>query len=132
MRRLIVVVAVSAALLGCAGQQLQKGLGDAIGTNINTLVYKWGYPNSKREMMGQTIYVWTNAFSSSYVVPQTQTTTGYVGTTPIYGTTTSYTTQTINAQCVIEVGVDDDDTIQNFQYRGNQVGCQPYASRLMQ
>ncbi len=129
MRRLL-VVAVSAALLGCAFERLENGLNELLGTNINTLVYKWGHPNSKREIMGKTVYVWTNASTSSYVVPQTKITTDYVGTKPIYGDTISYTSQTINARCVIEIIVDDNEIIENWVFSGKPARCWNYATRL--
>ena len=130
MWRLIVVVAVSSVLLGCAAsKRLEQGLNAVIGMNISTLVYKWGYPNSERKIMGKTIYVWKDSYTRSYVVPQKQTTKGTVGYTRYSETTTTYITETINVQCVIEVIVDDNDIIQQWQVNDKD-SCNSYASRL--
>ncbi len=80
--------------------------------------------------MGHKIYVWGSSSTSMAYVPQTSYTSAYVGNIPIQGYTTSGSFVPMTASCVIEVTVDADNDIVNWQFHGNQAGCAPYANRL--
>lgn len=57
--------------------------------------------------------------------------TGNIGTTPIYGTATTYGSESVQGKCKITVEVDEKNTIKKWPGEGNMFGCQVYANRLI-
>lgn len=119
-------------LSSCALQTLEKGLPYLVGEPIESAINVLGLPNVKTEMAGYTIYEWGNQHSATIPLMQANTsyTSGTVGTTPVYGSTTSYTTNyvPVNYQCRIKLAVDANGLIERWEYFGNQGGCQYYAN----
>ncbi len=109
---------------------MEEGLNALNGKPITTAVSVLGYPDGQQEFGGDKIYIWSRNFQSSYTLPQTATTTGYVGNTPVYGTTTYYQTHTANYSCKIKLAVGPDDRIKHWEYQGNPGGCGGYARSL--
>ena len=130
--KIIRLVLLSALLSSCALQTLKEGLPYLVGQPIESAVNVLGLPNTKMEMAGYTIYEWSNQYSSTIPITQANTTytSGNAGTTPVYGTTTSYSTNyvLVNNRCRIKLAVSEDDIIQRWEYFGNQGGCQYYAN----
>ena len=103
-----------------------------MGKPIDSAVDVLGLPNSKMEIAGYTVYIWSNQRSGSVPIYNTNTayTSGTVGTTPVYGTTTTNTVNyvPVSYQCEIKLSVDSQNTIRRWEYYGNQGGCQRYAN----
>ena len=77
------------ALAGCATfKNMEEGLHALMGKSDKEAFSVLGYPNSKQEFSGDTVYIWGRSNSGTMFLPQTMATTGYVGNTAVYGTTT--------------------------------------------
>lgn len=110
--------------------QMEKGLDALMGKSEQTSFSVLGYPSSKQEFGGDVVYTWFLNQSGTVFVPQTSTTTGYVGRTPIYGTTTYTQAMPVNYSCVIKIIARTDGTLKTWEYNGNIGGCTPYINRL--
>ena len=85
------------------------------------------------------MYEWDNSYSATIPLYSTSTsnTTGNVGGTPFYGTTTNSNVNYVPAHfhCRIKLQVDSDNIIRRWEYFGNEGGCRYYANgvkRLIQ
>lgn len=105
-------IAIAMCLTGCATQQLNTGLQKLVGMPVDVLVSDWGYPSAQREIMGQTLYIWSND--------------GGVVAVPLYGGGAFAGRLT----CTIEVAVNDDKIITHYQWNGNNGGCAAFARRI--
>jgi hypothetical protein len=56
--RIVVVAVLGFGLTGCVTEQMNRGLGFMDGENTQYEVGRLGYHDAKREMLGDTIYVW--------------------------------------------------------------------------
>lgn len=118
MRKLVVLLClVSFILCGCASEKaLQQHLNSLVGISEVQLTTKYGIPD-KVYQLGNTKYV-SYAFSSSYYVPQSQSSDiyGYGNYATI--NTQNYGGYTINRSCVITFIVENSRVI-NWRYQGN-------------
>lgn len=129
--RLGVCLLGTLVLTGCATfSNLEDGLNGLVGRPEREAFRALGYPNTKEEFGNETVYVWGRRSSGTYYVPQTSTTTGYVGTKPVYGTTTYNQPMSYDYNCTIKVIVDADRYIKTWEYDGNLGGCSAYIQRL--
>lgn len=117
-------------LPGCVMTNMEEGLNALNGKPITTAVSVLGYPDGQQAFGGDKVYIWSRNFQGSYTLPQTATTTGYIGNTPVYGTTTYNQTHTANYNCQIKLAVGPDDRIKHWEYQGNPGGCGGYARSL--
>jgi hypothetical protein len=131
MRKVTIATAtLLTALVGCATfGQLEEGLNALVGRSESEAFSAFGYPNGKQEFGADTVYVWGRSQNTTMFLPQTQTTTGYVGTTPVYGTTTSTQAIPMNFNCTIKIIVNS-GRIKTWEYDGNMGGCESYIKRL--
>lgn len=133
MRRLLVVLA-GLLLPACAFNTLNKGLPYLVGQNIDSAVNVLGLPNQQVQIGSYTVYIWDNRYSATIPIynTRTSTTTGSVGSMPLYGTTTSSTIDyvPVQYQCQIKLQVDSNNIVQRWEFFGNQGGCQFYANRV--
>src|ERR1035438_21011 len=113
MKRIIGLLAVAFGLTGCASDELNKGLGFMAGQNIEFAVSRLGHPDNKREMLGDTIYIWSTSQNADLVTTTTSTTMGSVGTVPGYGTTMGMAFVPANSKCTIQFAVETDGTIKS-------------------
>lgn len=118
------------ALSGCATQQLDRGLQGLLGHNIQEVVAIWGYPDAQREVMGDTVYIWSTNQNVSMPLMTSSTTTGHIGGTPVYGTTSQLQFVPMAFACTVQLAVNPDRMIKNYQWEGNQGGCRRYSSRF--
>jgi hypothetical protein len=132
MRRILAVVGLALGLSGCLSDQMNTGLSFMVGQNIQFAVSRLGYPDGQREMLGDTIYVWSTSREVNLPMMTTSTTTGSVGTVPIYGQTMSTQFVPANFNCTIELGAGPDNIIKSWQWSGNIGGCMQYARALQQ
>lgn len=112
MRKITILWFAMGALAGCATQKLNNGLQAMIGQPVQILVNEWGYPDSQREIMGATLYVWSNEGGAMAV--------------PLYGGGVFAARLT----CTVQVAVDKAGIITSYQWSGNNGGCAPLARRL--
>lgn len=101
VNRGIVLVVLVAALAGCAGDVIQKGMSEMLGQPLSAVVSKIGMPNDERVIANQKVYTW---YSSSF------------------DEGTQY-------QCKIRV-IMAGDLIGSFDFEGNNGTCMRYAARL--
>ncbi len=130
MRRVILALIAALGLTGCVAQNLNDGLKGLMGQNIQAAVARLGYPDGQRTMLGDTIYVWSSNHSAVIPLTSTNTTVGTVGSTPVYGTTTSTEWVPANYNCTIQIATDDAGTMKRYQWNGNMGGCAQYARAL--
>lgn len=79
------------------------------------------------EIMGDTIYIWSTNRNAILPMNTTTTTTGMVGTTPIYGTTNAMHFVPVAYSCTVQIATTPDGTIKNYQWEGNEGGCRRSA-----
>lgn len=119
------------ALSGCATfGNMEEGLNALMGKPDKEAFSVLGYPNSKQEFGGDVVYVWGRSSSGTMYLPQTTTTTGYVGNTPVYGTTTYNQPVAYNHNCTIKLAVGPDGLLKHWEYDGNIGGCTSYIKKL--
>lgn len=126
----IVIIALF-SLLGCTSfSVLDEELPKYTGRHIDSLVEKLGYPNDQTEIMGKTVYIWTNDKTHVSITPTTTTSTGYVGADSVYISSTDYSTSVYNLSCTTRIFVDHNGIIQNAEYNGNNGACYTYSNKL--
>lgn len=108
----IAVFAAIALLAGCATQRLNSGLQKVIGEPVDVLVSAWGYPADERQIMGRTLYIWSNDGGAMAV--------------PMYGGGVF----AARLQCQVQVSVNEQRVVTSYQWSGNNGGCAPFARRL--
>jgi len=129
-RKIVLLAVAGVALSGCVFQRMDTGLRNLVGQDIHAAVNAIGYPNGQRQILGDTIYVWSTRSDATFIMPTTSTTAGMVGNVPIYGTTTSYQAVSGTYACTIEIAVDASNRIKRYEWKGNVGGCSSYANRL--
>lgn len=129
MRFKIVISAF--VLAGCATfSNMEAGLNALMGRPDRQAFEVLGYPTTKQEFGGDTVYTWSVSRSGAIVTPQTATTTGYVGNKPVYGTTTYSQVTPVNYSCTIKIAAGPDGSLKNWEYDGNPGGCGALSDRL--
>ena len=130
MNRLLCVILCVILLNGCVSQNMTKGLNNLVGKHIRAAVERLGYPDAKREMLGDTIYLWGKSQNTVVPMSSVSTTTGSIGSYPMYGTTTSTNYVPVNYNCTIQIIVDSNEIIKSWSWSGNMGGCSSYATAL--
>jgi hypothetical protein len=122
---------LSIMLSGCATfGQMEEGLQALMGKSEQIAFSVLGYPSNKQEFSGDIVYIWYLNQSGIIAMPQTATTTGYIGTTPVYGSTTYMQQIPVNYSCTIKLIASGDGMLKKWEYNGNIGGCTPYINRL--
>lgn len=131
MRNVLASILLITCLASCATfGQLETGLKSLMGHDAQTAFDALGYPSGKMNFGTDTVYYWAINRSGTLVLPQTSTTSGYVGSTPVYGSTTYNQVVPVNYNCQIKLIADSNGTLKSWEYEGNIGGCQSYISRL--
>lgn len=131
MKKTILSLLCIATLAGCATfGQLEKGLNGLVGRSEREAFNALGYPNAKQEFGGDVVYVWGRSNSGTIFIPQTTSTTGYVGNRPVYATTTYNQPVAVNHNCTVKVITGANGIVKTWDYEGNLGGCRPYIQRL--
>lgn len=125
----LIVAMMALGLSGCMASRMNAGLNSLLGQPVEAAVDRLGYPDGQREMLGDTLYVWSSSHQAYLPTAQVSTTNGMVGGTPFYGTSTSYGMMGAQAYCSIQIAVSD-GRISHYQWSGNPLGCDSYASLL--
>ena len=129
MRRAL-LLAAAIGLSGCVSDQLNQGLTGLVGRPIDFAVQRLGYPNAQREILGDTLYIWSTNRAGVMPILTNQTTTGLVGNVPVTGTTSGLAYVPVQYDCTIEIAVTAEKIIKSWRWEGNLGGCQPYAQAL--
>lgn len=121
----------SMLIVGCVSTaDMNAGLQKLDGKPIKEAVRILGYPDSQRMIAGDNVYTWRASRTQTYSTPQIAQTSGYLGNTPVYGTTTYSSQESINLHCVLNIATDKKGFIKNYNYSGNRGGCRRYAQIL--
>lgn len=128
--RWIVVMATVLTLAACVGTRMNEHLKPLLGQNISAAVGRLGYPDGTRDMLGDTIYVWSTEHTGMMVLPTASTTYGAIGGMPYSSTTTGLGLMPAHFFCRVQLGTDAAGTIKNYQWNGNPGGCARYANAL--
>jgi len=129
--KVITLLIFAAALGGCATfGQMESGLNALMGKNEREAFNVLGYPSGKQQFGNDTVYIWSVSSSGVLFLPQTSTTYGTVGTTPVYGTTTYNQVVPVNYNCLIKLVSNSEGTLIHWEYNGNIGGCESYINRL--
>jgi hypothetical protein len=131
MKKGVIAALVGAlGLSGCVTSRMNDGLSDLVGLDVDAAVAVLGYPDGQREMMGDTLYIWSSNHNVVLPMATTTTTTGNFGGVPYYGSTTGMGYMPANLNCTIQLAVGPNKVIKSWQWNGNMGGCQPYARSL--
>jgi len=99
--RILGIVALGAALAGCAGDTIKQGMNNLQGQPLSAAIAKLGMPNDERLIANQKVFTW-------------------------YSSTFDEGTQ---LQCKIRV-VMAGDVIGSYDFEGNNGMCYRYAAKL--
>jgi len=125
------LVLATAFIVGCVSfGQFEGDLNTLVGRNESEAFAAFGYPSGKQQFGSDVVYTWDRSQNVPMFIPQTATTTGHVGTTPIYGTTTSSQVVPMSFYCTVKVVAGSDGVIKTWDYDGNRGGCKRYIERL--
>ena len=131
MKRIFGLFLLVISLTSCATfGQMERGLTELQGEDIQTAFNVLGYPSGKQVFGTDTVYYWSVNSSGTLLLPHSTSTYGTVGTTPVYGTTYSTQAVPIHYNCLIKIVADEYGTIKSWEYRGNIAGCEGYIDRL--
>jgi hypothetical protein len=111
-------------------EQFHRELQPYVGRNITELAQVLGYPESKREMLGDTLYTWSVNRHATMTLPTYTTTTGDVGGTPFTATTQGTEDVPMHFVCTLTIATDSAGVIKNYSWNGNGGGCKQIANRL--
>jgi hypothetical protein len=111
--RLIFLATISTALLGCAAARLSNYVKPYVGRDFHELAARLGGPTGKRETTGNRVYVWS--VSSEGVMPTGADTKGTI---------------TVEHECTLEVTVDAENIIRDYQIEGSDAGCASFRRHL--
>ncbi len=103
--RLLLLITMAAALLGCATSRLSNDLRAYVGRDIHELYARLGNPTGERETTGDRVYVWS--VSSEGVMPKG----------------TGEGTLTVQHECTLEVTINAENVIRTYHVEGSDAGC---------
>jgi hypothetical protein len=115
--RLIFLVTIGAALLGCATTRLSNDVKAYVGRDIHELTAHLGGPTGKQETGGDPVYVWS--ISSEGVLPTGSGTEG-----------SRTSTITVQHECTLEVTVSAQNVIRSYHIEGSDAGCAAFRRHL--
>jgi hypothetical protein len=126
----LIVLGLVLFVSGCVFSTMEKGLDTLTGQHIDVAIDALGLPSAEMNVAGRRVIIWST--ERNMVLPQTNTsyTSGNVGSTPYYGSTTSTSYAPHHLSCVVKVEVDAEGIIKTWEYEGNLGACETYSSRL--
>ena len=128
------IIAASLALSACAthAQQASAGLDSSldamIGQPVEVALARLGDPIATAPSGSDTVYGWGHAFTSTELLFPTPD--YIIDATNYQGGVFPPPRQTVRNDCVICVIVGADGLIRDWDVKGNERGCRPYAERL--
>ncbi|EMA2446385.1 hypothetical protein U2G60_001614 [Vibrio fluvialis] len=125
------VYLLSIVLVGCASvEKFEQGLTRMMGEKESVAFNVLGYPSAKQQYGSDTVYYWTVSRSGTVFVPQTSTTSGTVGGSPVYGTTTYNQAIPVNYSCQIKLVANSSGYLKQWEYSGDYAGCKNYMDKV--
>ncbi len=130
MKTACMLVATALLLTGCTATRVQDHMDGMLGQPVSEAFAKLGLPDTEGTIVGLKYYAWSIQGSGSYAVHQTDTRYIY---TP-YGVSTYLYTVPLVAPysyfCRLRIFVDPDETISNYDLKGENRGCSRFAAQL--
>lgn len=138
MKHILPLLIITIFLSGCASQKLNNGLPHLTGKHIDEAIRYLGYPDGEQTVTfrhgDEKIYTWghRNTFTSMQTVRTPFSGSSYStgGGTYFQGHTTSVVPQTYNFQCTIKLAVNKAGYIYDWEWHGNEGGCERYAAGM--
>lgn len=113
-----------------SNEDINRGKQAFVGKPIKEAISYFGYPDNEKNIAGDKVYIWTNAYSQNLVLPNNTTTTGYVGGQYINATTYGTQVRQSNHQCILIMATSLDNTIKHVDYKGSLGACEKYMRML--
>ncbi len=137
--RILVAASLAAILFGCAVQTfpthgvLRQGLAEMVGTTVEALVEKIGYPESDVSVSGRKVYTWDHRRTFTYLTPETVCRNEIVfhrrGRREVTRVCDTHQVErTLLHHCTLKVEADGAEIITAFSFDGNADGCEHFAS----
>ena len=138
MAKLFTFSALAACLFftACASKPspVGPGLQALKGKDIRTAIEYLGYPDDKKEIIGDTVYTWASSGTYTDVYPITDFDRGRFEVDGKRGTfetrNTSYVSEVNSYSCVIRMATGDDDIIKSTQAASSSGGCSYYHGQF--
>jgi hypothetical protein len=115
--RFLSMVTMLAAVVGCAISRLSSDVQPYVGRDVHELAKRLGKPMGIRETSGDRVYVWS--VDSEGVLPTGSGTEG-----------TRTATTIAHYECTLEVTVNAQDSIRDYQIEGSNAGCAAFRRHL--
>ena len=124
---------IAPILLGaCAQSAVGPGLDALRGKNVRTAITYLGYPDEKQQIMGDTVYTWSEKGAYTNTYPITDRNTGEFeidGRRGTYEQTTrSYVSEFNSYSCKIKLATGADNVIKSAQASSREGGCNVYQN----
>lgn len=112
------------ALAGCksVSGQLDETLKPLIGTDIRGTVVVLGFPDSRRDVRGDTIYFWSHIRHTAMADANEPVRFR----ADIQGTEVA----PVSVQCTLQVAADEHGKIKSYHFSGNAAGCKIFLDVL--
>ena len=126
------IACAAVALTGCTTSisMLKSDLPKLLGQDIKVAVTRIGYPDGQREMLGDTLYIWSTDHEGLVPAVNTAATFGSLAGLHFSGVATSVGVARARYYCAIQLATNKDGSITHWQFQGNQGGCNVYAYAL--
>lgn len=127
----ILTISLTVLLSACATfGQMEGGLNALMNKKQEEAFQVLGYPTTKQEFGGDTVYKWSIDSTGAVVVPKTYSTLGTYGSTMYYSNTITSQVVPVNYNCMIKLVAGPYGRLKQWEYRGNYDGCRPFIKRL--
>jgi uncharacterized lipoprotein YajG len=129
MNRLLVILAASLTLAGCATPgSINRNLQTFKGRPVTAAIERYGVPSTERTVAGIKVYTWSSRHTEVVPTYSMAQTTGYVSGQSFQATTGQWGTDSFAAECEVNMQVDGDEVVTRVTFAGNIAGCSRYDS----
>lgn len=107
-------------LSNCSSTKTMQGIMSSwVGSNIDQVIDRWGFPDEEKVVNGRKIFVWN--YRKQATLPYSSTTTGNINTQTGAFQSNTYGGggQTIYGRCTRILEVDDKKVVKSWQWKGN-------------
>jgi len=135
MKKLFVLMGTALTLAACvvdpAAPVINAQLAAMHEQPVSNVFARLGYPTGESQVAGTKFYYWSNNGIVMQPTTYDTTTTTWVGKKAITSDQTTFgPDQPVPYGCMIRVFVNPDETVFNYDVRGDQTGCASFAQRL--
>lgn len=120
-------------LSACAADSLREGLPYLVGKPIENAIYYIGFPTDQQTIAGNNVYMWNyqREFTTMETVSTPYSGTAYGmgmgGGISYSGQTSTVVPRAHNYYCSIRLIADRKGVVRDFDWQGNQGGCERYS-----